>query len=310
MERRNFIKTALLGSIAAAMNIKREKANAAEGTFKDEKNDLVAVMGGTPSTMYKRAITEMGGMRKYIKKGDKVVIKPNIGWDKSPEFAADTNPQLIGAIVRDCIAAGAAEVIVFDHTCDSDWKSCYKRSGIEDETIKAGGKMAFANDEKYYRDTDIPQGVRLKKAKIHEAILGCDKWINVPILKNHGGAKMTVSMKNYMGIVWDREYFHSNNLQQCIADICTFNKRPVLNIVDGYRIMTQNGPKGKTENDTMLAKALFISPTIVAVDTAAIKFFSQFKEMDISRVGHIAFGEAQNLGTTDLDKLKIKRIKI
>ena len=156
MERRNFIKTALLGSIAAAMNIKREKANAAEGTFKDEKNDLVAVMGGTPSTMYKRAITEMGGMRKYIKKGDKVVIKPNIGWDKSPEFAADTNPQLIGAIVRDCIAAGAAEVIVFDHTCDSDWKSCYKRSGIEDETIKAGGKMAFANDEKYYRDTDIP----------------------------------------------------------------------------------------------------------------------------------------------------------
>ena len=117
-------------------------------------------------------------------------------------------------------------------------------------------------------------------------------------------------MKNYMGIVWDREYFHSNNLQQCIADICTFNKRPVLNIVDGYRIMTQNGPKGKTENDTMLAKALFISPNIVAVDTAAIKFFSQFKEMDISRVGHIAFGEAQNLGTTDLDKLKIKRIKI
>ena len=117
-------------------------------------------------------------------------------------------------------------------------------------------------------------------------------------------------MKNYMGIVWDREYFHSNNLQQCIADICTFNKRPVLNIVDGYRIMTQNGPKGKTENDTMLAKALFISPNIVAVDTAAIKFFSQFKEMDISRVGHIACGEAQNLGTTDLDKLKIKRIKI
>ena len=166
MERRNFIKTALLGSIAAAMNIKREKANAAEGTFKDEKNDLVAVMGGTPSTMYKRAITEMGGMRKYIKKGDKVVIKPNIGWDKSPEFAADTNPQLIGAIVRDCIAAGAAEVIVFDHTCDSDWKSCYKRSGIEDETIKAGGKMGFANDERYYRDTDIPQGVRLKKAKM------------------------------------------------------------------------------------------------------------------------------------------------
>ena len=194
-------------------------------------------------------------------------------------------------------------------------KATIKTHPIIETEIFYCESVSYASDYELGRfipqyDEKVLSGYLTKKAKIHEAILGCDKWINVPILKNHGGAKMTVSMKNYMGIVWDREYFHSNNLQQCIADICTFNKRPVLNIVDGYRIMTQNGPKGKTENDTMLAKALFISPNIVAVDTAAIKFFSQFKEMDISRVGHIAFGEAQNLGTTDLDKLKIKRIKI
>lgn len=309
MERRNFLKTALLGTIAAAVNLKPTDADALT-VNKSKGNDMVAVMGGEPVQMYKRAILEMGGIKKYIKRGDKVVIKPNIGWDKAPEMAACTNPLLIGAIVRDCKAAGASQVIVFDHTCDSDFKSCYKRSGIEDEVIKAGGKMAFANDEKYYRDVNLPMGVRMKKAKVHEALLDCDKWINVPILKNHGGAKMTISMKNYMGIVWDREYFHSNNLQQCIADICTYSKKPVLNIVDAYRIMTQNGPKGKTINDVVNAKALFMSSDIIAVDTAAIKFFSQYKEMDVNRVGHIGLGAAHKLGTSDISKLNIKRIKL
>lgn len=331
MERRDFIRAAILGSLATATGIKSAAAGTAAGSssevgtaagaaatsgsdeaeaFADASNQLVAVMGGTPEAMYKKGIAEMGGIKRFISKGDKVVVKPNIGWDKAPEFAADTNPQLIGAIVKDCLAAGAAEVVVFDHTCDTDWKSCYKRSGIQDAVESAGGRMAFGNDEKYYQEVSLPEGVRLKSTKIHQAIINCDKWINVPILKNHGGAKMSISMKNHMGIVWDREYFHSNNLQQCIADICTYKKRPVLNIIDAYRIMTQNGPKGKTVNDTMEAKALFISPDIVAVDTAAIKFFSQFKEMDIERVGHIGFGEKAHLGTTKLDTLKIKRVKL
>lgn len=308
MERRNFLKTAVLGSIATALQLKPNNVDAAQAQA--DNTDIVAIMGGEPDQMYKRAISEIGGIKKFIKKGDKVVIKPNIGWDKAPEMAADTNPILIGAIVKDCVAAGASQVLVFDHTCDSDFKSCYKRSGIEDEVVKAGGKMAFANDEKYYKEVDLPKGIRMKKAKIHEEILNCDKWINVPVLKNHGGAKMTISMKNYMGIVWDREYFHSNNLQQCIADACTFSKKPVLNIVDAYRIMTQNGPKGKSVNDVVLAKALFMSQDIVAVDSAAIKFFAQFKDMDIERVGHIALGEASNIGTSELSKLKIKKIKL
>jgi Uncharacterized conserved protein len=308
MERRNFLKTAVLGSIATALQLKPNNVDAAQAQA--DNTDIVAIMGGEPDQMYKRAISEIGGIKKFIKKGDKVVIKPNIGWDKAPEMAADTNPILIGAIVKDCVAAGASQVLVFDHTCDSDFKSCYKRSGIEDEVVKAGGKMAFANDEKYYKEVDLPKGIRMKRAKIHEEILNCDKWINVPVLKNHGGAKMTISMKNYMGIVWDREYFHSNNLQQCIADACTFSKKPVLNIVDAYRIMTQNGPKGKSVNDVVLAKALFMSQDIVAVDSAAIKFFAQFKDMDIERVGHIALGEASNIGTSELSKLKIKKIKL
>ena len=309
MERRNFLKAALLGSIAGAIQLKPENIFAGESASAPEKNDLVAVMGGDPVTMYKKGITAMGGISRFVKKGQKVVVKPNIGWDKKPELAANTNPQLVAAIVKDCLAAGAAEVIVFDHTCD-EWQACYKNSGIEDAAKAAGAKIGYAHDEKYYKDVNLPDGVRLKSAKIHESIIDCDVWINVPVLKNHGGAKMTISMKNYMGIVWDRGFWHSNDLQQCIADCATYSKKPVLNIVDAYRIMTQNGPKGKTAEDVVLAKALFLSTDIVAADTAALKFFNQFREMKMEAVSHIGKAEKLNVGTTNLDSIKVERIKI
>lgn len=309
MERRNFIKTAILGGLAGAVQLKSSNLFAGEKMSVSASNDLVAVMGGEPAQMYKKGIEAMGGISKFVKKGQKVVVKPNIGWDKKPELAANTNPELISAIIKDCLAAGASEVVVFDHTCD-EWQSCYKNSGIEDAVKAAGGKIAFAHDEKYYKTVSLPKGTRLKEAKIHEAIINCDVWINVPVLKNHGGAKMTIAMKNYMGIVWDRRFWHSNDLQQCIADCATYEKMPVLNIVDAYRIMTQNGPKGKSIEDVQNPKALFISADIVAADTAAVRFFNQFREMKLEDVGHIGKAEQLNLGTTDIDKLKVERIKI
>ncbi|MDP3437756.1 MAG: DUF362 domain-containing protein [Bacteroidales bacterium] len=309
MERRNFIKTAILGGIAGAVQLKNNDLFAGEKMSVSASNDLVAVMGGEPAEMYKKGIAAMGGISKYVKKGQKVVVKPNIGWDKRPEFAANTNPELIGEIVKDCFAAGAAEVIVFDHTCD-EWQSCYKNSGIEAAAKAAGAKLGFAHDEKYYKSVPLPMGVRLKEVKIHESIIDCDVWINVPVLKNHGGARMTIAMKNYMGIVWDRRFWHSNDLQQCIADCATYPKMPVLNIVDAYRIMTQNGPKGKSIEDVQNPKALFFSADIVAVDTAAVRFFNQFREMKLEEVSHIGIAEKMKLGTTDIDKLKVERIKI
>ena len=310
MERRNFLKAALLGTVAGAMNFKSEKLF---GSGKVESyavdNDLVAVMGGEPAEMYAKAIAAMGGISRFIKKGDKVVVKPNMGWDKKPEFAANTNPDLLTVIIKDCFAAGASEVTVFDNTCD-EWQACYKNSGLEAAAKAAGAKVAFAHDEKYYKLVQLPKGEKLKEAKIHEAIINCDKWINVPVLKTHGGAKLTISMKNYMGIVWDRNYWHNTDLQQCIADCATYEKKPVLNIVDAYRIMTQNGPKGRSIADTQTAKALFMSTDIVAVDTAALRFFGQFKAIKLEEVSHIGIAERMNVGTTDLDKLKVERIRI
>ncbi|GHV10372.1 hypothetical protein FACS1894162_4110 [Bacteroidia bacterium] len=311
MERRQFLKAgAALGVAALAMD-KLSAANslAAEAVKVQSSPDMVAVMGGEPAVMLQRALKELGGITNYVKKGQSVVIKPNIGWDKTPELAANTNPELVGELVAQCFQAGAKKVTVFDHTCDN-WQKCYENSGIEKAAKAAGATMVPGNDEVYFKEVKLPNAVQMKSAKIHQALLDADVWFNVPVLKNHGGAKMSIAMKNYMGIVWDRKYFHSNDLQQCIADICTWNKKPALNIVDAYRCMRKNGPQGRTTADVSTLKALIVSSNIVAADTAAIGMFNQVEKMDINEVGHIAKGEKAKLGTQNIDKLNVKRIKL
>ena len=312
MERREFLRTVALAGLASTFKFSDAMdilAQSGKNVKTGAAYDLVAAMGGEPEMMFRKAITEMGGMSKFVKPGNKVVVKPNIGWDKVPELAGNTNPKLVKEIIAQCYKAGAAEVIVFDHTCD-DWRKCYKNSGIEDAAKAAKAKVVPANEESYYREVDLPHGKNLRKTKIHNAILDCDVWINVPILKHHGGANLTISMKNHMGIVWDRGAFHKNDLQQCIADICTFRKPAVLNVVDAYRVLKSNGPRGTSAADVVNPKALFISSDIVAVDTAATKFFNQIRTMPLEDVGHLAKGEALNIGTMNLDDLKVRRLKM
>ena len=315
MDRRLFLRTLAITGAAItindsdAMTVLAQKVGATATSNKSLPYDLVAVMGGKPVEMFRKGIAEMGGMSKFVKKGYKDVVKPNIGWDKVPELAGNTNPDLVAEIIKQCYAAGAKEVFVFDHTCD-DWRKCYKNSGIEDAAKAARAKVVPGHEESSYREVKLPRGIKLKSTKVHEAILDSDVWINVPVLKNHGGAKLSIAMKNHMGIVWDRGFFHKNDLQQCIADVCTLEKAAVLNVVDAYRLMKTNGPRGKSEADVVLSKGLFISQDIVAVDTAAATFFNQAREMPLESVGHLAKGKALKIGTMDITKLRVKKIKI
>ncbi|WP_352422831.1 DUF362 domain-containing protein [Proteiniphilum sp.] len=313
MDRRNFLRAVALTGAALttvketdAMSVLTQSFETADAT---KKYDLVAVMGGEPEAMFRKAISEIGGMGNFISKGDKVCVKPNIGWDQPVEMAANTNPKLVAEIIKQCFDAGASEVTVFDHSCD-DWRKSYDSSGIEEAAKKAGAKVMPAHQESYYKTVSLPKGRSLKTAKIHQAIVDSDKWINVPVLKNHGGAQLTISMKNYMGIVWDRGYFHANDLQQCIADVCTYSKKPVLNIVDAYRLMKTSGPRGKSLSDVVLSKGMFISQDIIAVDTAAANFFNQAREMPLKNVTHISKGEELGIGTMQLDNLNIRRLRI
>ncbi len=314
MKRREVLKVGgiALSGVAAInfLSLQEAYANADKNETAFQKDgDLIAVMGDQPALMLEKAIEELGGIGQFVKPGNKVVIKPNIGWAKTPEMSANTNPVLVGALTRMCLAQGASEVLVFDHTCN-EWQSCYELSGIEEEVKKNGGKMLPGNNESYYRDVKLPEGKILKSTKIHEALLDCDVWFNMPVLKHHGGAKMSISMKNYMGIVWDRRFFHKEGLHQCIADVNSWGKRPALNIVDAYRTLTQNGPQGKSEADVVQTNAMFVSADPIAVDTAAIKFFAQLKSVNLEDVSHVAMGEAHHIGTSDLSKKNIKRIKL
>jgi uncharacterized protein (DUF362 family) len=310
MKRRDFFKSAAIVGIASVFKTKALGSVMSSSKLAVQSEpDLVAVMGGEPGVMLTRALKELGGIGHFVKRGQKVVIKPNIGWDRKPELAANTNPELVGTLVRLCKSAGASEVIVFDNTCH-DWKKSYTNSGIEKAVTAAGGKMVPANDESYFREVELPRGVNLKKAKIHRSLLDCDVWFNVPILKHHGGAKNSISMKNLMGIVWDRGFFHSHDLHQCIADAATFHKSPALNIIDAYRIMKSNGPQGKSEADVVMLKSLIMSPDFVAADTAAMKLFSQVQPTDMKDVRYIGLAERLKVGTQNLERLNVKRIKL
>ena len=310
MKRRDFLKTSMVAGAALSLNFEGLQAALSNRTLTvEEAPDLVAVMGGEPEAMLDKALETLGGIGNYVKKGQKVVIKPNIGWDRTPELAGNTNPDLIKALVKKCLGAGAEKVTVFDHTCDN-WQKCYASSGIADAVKEAGGVIVPANDEQYYKEVSIPGGVTLKKAKIHEALLEADVWFNVPILKNHGGAKLSCAMKNMMGIVWDRRYFHQQDLQQCIADICTWQKKPALHIVDAYRMMFQNGPQGRSAADVATLKSLIVSPNIIAADTASLALFHHAENLDTAALTQTTNGEALHLGSTDLKKINIKRIKL
>jgi uncharacterized protein (DUF362 family) len=254
--------------------------------------------------MFDKAIQSLGGMKTFVKKGAKVVVKPNIGWDVVPERAANTNPKLVKRIIEHCFNSGAKDVYVFDNTCDY-WTKCYQNSGIEKAVKDAGGKLVPGNTESYYHEVKVKDGKRLKETKVHELILESDCFINVPILKSHSSAKLTVSMKNLMGVIWDRGYWHKNDLHQCIADFATFSK-PQLNVVDAFNVMMQRGPRGVSVEDVENMKSLIVSKDIVAADAAAAKLFG----IEPEKIGYIKLAADFKIGRMDLDKMNINRIKI
>jgi len=322
MKRRSFIKAAALGTAAVAMrwdsalfaqsDEKNEEKKSTESSAKPL--DIVAVYGGTAVEMFEKGIAEMGGMGRFVKKGQSVVLKPNIGWDRTPEYGANTDPDLMGVVTRYCLEAGAKEVICFDRTCGNDWENRNKMSGIQEAVEKNGGKMITGHNESLFEEQEIPKGVKLKKAKVHKLLLSADVCINMPVLKHHGGTKITAALKNSMGCIWDRGFWHSNDLPQCIADFSTYWKTQ-LTILDAYRVMLENGPRGSNPDRAPIAKYQIISTDMVAADTAATQIFAQVarqhnmgRPYTLDEITYLALAEKAGVGTMDLTKLNMKRV--
>ncbi len=308
MDRRKFLRNSLGASLAAgafAALGRQAKAFAGPAFPSGANYDLVAVMGGEPAAMFDMGIQALGGMGAFVSKGQKVLVKPNIGWDVPPERAGNTNPGLIKRIIEHCYRAGAKEVFVFDNSCDN-WVKCYKNSGIEDAVRDAGGKMVPSNSESYYHEVAIPNGKRLTRAKVHELVLESDVFINVPVLKHHSSAMMTGALKNMMGVVWDRGYWHRNNLNQCIADYALFSKKPDLHVMDAYNVMMRNGPRGVSVADLSNMKSLMISTDWVAIDAAGAKMMGR----EPASVEHVALAAGMGVGKIDLAAMNIHRMKM
>jgi uncharacterized protein (DUF362 family) len=302
INRRRFIGTTAATAAAISWN---NPLFAAPETDGNGPWDMVAVRNGDPVAMFEAGIAALGGMQAFVTKGQKVVIKPNIAWDQPPEVPANTNPDLVAAIVRHCLKAGASKVTVFDHTCHN-WERSYKTSGIAKAVEDAGGAMAPANLEDQYRMVELPKAKSLKTALVHKEMLDCDVFINVPVLKHHGGAKLSLCMKNLMGVVWDRRFFHENGLDQCIADMCFAPKKPDLNVIDAYRILRKNGPQGRAKEDGELARYQMLGRDMVALDAAAAKLFGMKPE----DLGYVRFAGEMGAGEADLTKVRIKRITL
>ncbi len=308
--RREFLKSGL--ALGAAVTLTNWRGLAAAETSESAapapadaaRPVLIAVRDGSRTAMVDKALAALGGLGMFVKSGQTVCLKPNIGWDAPPERGANTHPELVGHLVRLCLEAGAKSVSVFDNTCDQ-WQLCYEHSGIEKAARDAGAHVVNGKDQSLYREVEIPGGVTLKHALVHSLVLDSDILLNVPVLKHHSGTGMTAAMKNLMGVVWDRGFYHQNNVHQIIADFLTLRK-PTLNILDAYHPMVRNGPRGKTVADVVEMRTLLASTDCVALDAAAAKLLG----LKPASVAYIEIADAMKLGTMDLTKVEIRRFNL
>jgi uncharacterized protein (DUF362 family) len=265
---------------------------------------LAVAIRGEPEALVRTVLASLGGMSQFVSPGDDVIVKPNICIDyHSYEYAATTNPWVVGALVKLCFESGAARVRVMDFPFGGTSQRAYVHSGIQEQVLSAGGLMEPISSFKFV-STDIPEGIDLKRYKIYEDILNADVVINVPIAKHHSLARLTLGMKNLMGTILNRPPMHQN-LGQRLADL-TSRVRPTLTVVDAVRVLRAHGPTGGNLNDVQKLDTVIASHDIVAADSFAATLFG-LRPSDLS---YVVAGEAMGLGRSDLENLSIEHIAV
>lgn len=264
--------------------------------------DIAWVEGDDPAAITEQAVELLGGMKRFISRGDKVIIKPNIGWDRTPELAACTNPEVVRALVRMCFEAGAKEVIVTDNSTNAPQR-CFLRSGIEAAAKAAGAKVLLPNPYRL-RKTAI-KGVWLKEWEVFTDYLEVDKIINVPIAKHHSLSRLTLGMKNWLGAIGGPRNQLHQRLDEAMVDLAAFF-RPVLTVMDAYRILLRNGPQGGRLSDVKLQKMVIAGIDPVAIDSIAATFFD-LKPEDLA---YLPLAKERGLGEINFERLRLEKRKI
>ena len=298
MNRRDFIKTSFIAGLSVSIPINLDLLIG--NLHASENVDIAVVQGPSPALITTAAINAIGGISRFISRGDIVVVKPNIGWDRTPEQAANTNPEVVSTIVKLCYEAGAKNVKVFDRPCN-DPRRCYKQSGIADAARNVGADVSYM-DKRKFKKVKL-EGLALKEWPLYTEILEADKVINVPIAKTHGLATLTLGMKNWMGVMGGWRGRIHQRLDKSLVDVAKVIK-PTFTVLDAVRILTDNGPQGGSLHDVRLLNTVIAGTDQVAIDSFGATLFG----LTGDDLGYVRIGDQAGLGVMDLSRLNIKKI--
>ncbi len=316
MERRDFLKktgkAAALAAVTAGTGLifhNRDVARQVD-VFVKQNNFEVAIDKNLPTVVLARnedhvnalkaTLDAIGGIKRFVGTGERVTIKPNVGWDRKPAQAANTNPVLVAEMVRQCLEAGASEVIVTDVTCN-EARRTFLRSGIKEAAAAAGARVILPEDDDFIK-TDI-NGKLLTEWPVLKYFMETDRLINMPIVKHHSLSGCTISMKNLYGILGGARNQLHQQISQAIVDLAAFC-RPTLTVVDATRVLTRNGPQGGSLDDVSIEHTVMCATDLVAVDARAAEFLG----LTAGNVGHIALAEKAGLGTIDYHSAGYKEV--
>lgn len=269
--------------------------------FKKVQNTVAVASQGGTREMVERALRPFGGIEKFVRPGDTVVLKPNAAWLRTPEQAANTNPEVVAAVAELCQKAGAKRILIVEHTCDNPATVCFEMSGIRKAADATGAVIVNANSEGMYRSVSVPGAKVLAQTQVVRDVLEADCFINLPVAKDHSATRVTLGLKNLMGIVWDRQAWHVQGIHECIGDFALAVK-PHLTIVDATRILVTKGPKGPGEVRRPNQIIAAVDP--VAADAFATTLFG-LKPNDI---GYIMHAHRMGVGEARLNRLNITRV--
>lgn len=293
MKRRTFLKTFSAGIVGAGL-VRPERLFAlAPGS----DSVLASIKGTDPAAITAAAVEAVGGISTFVSRGDIVVIKPNMAWDRTPEQAANTNPEVVAQMVRLSLDAGAKKVKVFDNPCNSA-RRVYKRSGIAEAAEKAGAEVSFTEERKF-KKTKL-NGENLKEWPVYRDALEADKIINVAIAKHHTLARYTLSMKNLLGVIGGARNLLHQGIDVNIADLAAFFK-PALVVLDATRVLTANGPQGGNLNDVRVLNTVAASADQVAIDAFGSTLFG----IESTALPYVRTAYERGLGEMHLDKMTL-----
>jgi uncharacterized protein (DUF362 family) len=303
MDRRQFIKDVLLWSAGVSLGVPCLRINPLQAAI---PVPIVGVAQGKDyRLLVEKAVESVGGIGQFVKTGDTVVIKPNIGWDRTPEQGANTHPLVVRRLAEMALDVGAAKVQVFDYTCNEK-RRCYTNSGIIDELEKVGDRRIHWEhiDQRKFVPVDIEKGISLKRWEIYKDALTADCYINVPVAKHHGLSRLSLGLKNSMGIIGGNRGKLHHNLGQDLADLATV-VQPKLTVIDATRILLRNGPQGGRVEDVKITDTVIASADPVAADAYATTLFDMAPQDIASTVAAYKMG----LGEMDIDRMEIKTVQ-